>query len=68
MSEWRDIETASKDGRHVLVAWAGTFALGCPHVEACYWGGAAWHYSHDGDSPPLTNPPTHWQPLEPPRG
>jgi hypothetical protein len=67
MSDWKPINSAPRDGRHVLVTWAETWKQSGPHVELCYWAGERWHYSYDGDAP--DQPPTHWQdmPAEPSR-
>jgi len=65
--EWQPIETAPKDGRHII-AWfphgfhgnnLSQFAKG--HVEAVYWKGSDWYWSSDDDA--LIIAPTHWIPL-----
>lgn len=65
MSEWQPIETAPKDGTHVLMyrrqdiseAWWQKKFIG----EGYEWGGTGWAY-------PDFAPPTHWMPLpEPPK-
>lgn len=63
MSEWKDIETAPKDGTHVLVADSGVVgeAFFERHDGLWYWSGNHWTDAHDGS---LGLPgPTHWQPL-----
>lgn len=73
MGEWRDIETAPKDGTFVLVICDGAW---CPSISR--WNGGR---SHPDGTPfdegwgdelgtfhiPGLNMPTHWMPLpEPP--
>ena len=67
---WQPIETAPKDGTHIIAFRPGN----TPHIEGMYWAvyedtdrAGAWHWSYDGDAP-RENPPTHWMPLpEPPK-
>ncbi len=47
MSEWQPIETAPKNGIHILLTWRSL-------VTAGYWTGAVWE-SHIGLAFP-----THW--------
>lgn len=67
MSEWKPIDTAPKDGTHVLVyrsllgksdciveAWWKADVFG----DMC-WGANGWTY-------PDFSPPTHWMPLPAP--
>lgn len=57
---WQPIETAPKDGSHILGTWERTWPR-TPHLESVYFEGGFWSYSADGDL--LTFPPTHWMPL-----
>lgn len=66
--KWQPIETAPKDGTHII-AWRATAKP--PHCESMYFvpydedGNGLWHWVQDGDSP-SENFPTHWMPLPPP--
>lgn len=67
MSEWQPIETAPKDGRHII-GWFGDSDE--KYAESVFWfdvaGRQAWLWTRDCDEPEL--PPTHWMPLpEPPK-
>jgi hypothetical protein len=61
--EWQPIETAPKDGRHII-GWFGESRT--PHAESIYWATWAekgkdlglWVWAQDGDSPQVG--PTHW--------
>lgn len=71
MSEWEPIETAPKDGTHVLIYQ--TDVLAPNHYVAAYddeWGnGEGWWVVCDGKVPdlPLRGPqPTHWMRLPDP--
>lgn len=53
--QWMPIESAPKDGSHILLAGKkGRIASGCWHT----WNLWDWPYIHAE--------PTHWQPLPPP--
>lgn len=63
MSEWRDIETAPKDGAWVLLwlptwGYAGQARMGRWDFDG--WYGREWKE--------VFYEPSHWQPVEPPRG
>jgi hypothetical protein len=58
--EWQPIETAPKDGTHILATWIDSWP-NHPHVEAVYFAETAWFYSYDGDG--HSRPPSHWRPL-----
>jgi len=65
-SAWQPIETAPKDGTHIIAFRPSDPA----HIEGMYWadyedGSGSWHWSYDGDSPVEGAQPTHWMP-EPP--
>ena len=64
--DWQPIETAPKDGTHVLLGWA----VGVGLVLSGYWpdwrGRKAWVTcvgQYQGSAAP-----THWMPLPPPPG
>lgn len=66
--DWQPIETAPKDGTHIIALRP----TDPPHVESMYWAryedadrDGDWHWSYDGDSP-REGSPTHWMPLPPP--
>jgi len=64
MSEWRQIETAPKDGTRILLWPMGN--KHSRHVRSGYW-----HQPANPEAPGFWMPgagrPTHWQPLpEPP--
>ncbi len=69
MSEWQPIETAPRDGTHVIVAYdeivgeARFDDEGGPHA-GWYWTDQHWTDAVGGEA----FYPTHWQPLpEPPK-
>ncbi|WDI91963.1 DUF551 domain-containing protein [Xanthomonas campestris] len=74
MSEWREIESAPKDGTKVLLG-GGTYSYGMyvgenySDVTIAYWYVDHWR----GEDRPMhdewnTHNPTHWMPLpEPPK-
>ena len=70
MSEWQPIETAPKDGRHILIwDWEGLASI----VEI-YWAKDSdwegWVYAEEllAEACPEVDDPTHWQPVpEPPK-
>ena len=73
MSEWRDISTAPKDGRWVLLFSPDATADDCaPGVIIGRWceeddmpdGGAWWENGASGFS--IDADPSHWQPLPAP--
>ena len=57
--QWRDIETAPKDGGRVLL-WHKLWSA--PH-SGQYYGS---HWAHDYNFGPWKYQPTHWQPLPTP--
>lgn len=59
--EWQLIETAPKDGTHVLVFMYGD-------MTTAYWDGETWELSIASDGPVESNEvnPTHWMPLPTP--
>lgn len=60
-NEWRDIETAPKDGTK-FIAWCVCEQTGDGWlVSDCDWWGDKWFSSGDG----VVNP-SHWMPLPPP--
>ena len=68
--EWQTIETAPKDGTHVI-GWfpefgkAGKARQTAPsYAENVYWNGVEWSWVQDGDTP--IHQPTHWMPLPAP--
>lgn len=66
MSEWKTIETAPKDGTHVLIS-TDVGSVGEAFLEEddkrWYWAGHHWTDAADGSIDSVT----HWQPLpEPP--
>lgn len=71
-SQWRDIETAPKDGTHIM-ACRGPFTSNWTFAQApayvCHWwnnpGEEGWYLS-SGDSGQISWHPTHWQPLPQP--
>ena len=68
--EWRDIETAPKDGTRVLL-WLPDVDRGLPGVEAAQWWGDCW-WTNGGpnagaDMAEWSNA-THWMPLPAPPG
>lgn len=70
MSEWQKIETAPKDGTHVIVAVMGVvgearfYVEDGPEHEGWYWADQHWTDAVGGE--PFF--PRHWQPLpEPPK-
>lgn len=68
MSEWQPIETAPKDGTHILLAWS--YKNGTPpRVSECFWRNdmpfsqdGVWWCFHGR----MFAEPTHWQPLPTP--
>jgi len=69
--EWQPIETAPKDGTHII-GWFGKSRT--PYAESIYWAAwiekakdlGSWAWIQDGDSPQVG--PTHWMPRpEPPK-
>jgi hypothetical protein len=68
--KWKPIDTAPKDGRHVI-AWFphglrknGRSQIASDNAETVYWNGCDWSWSADHDSPIAG--PTHWIPLPKP--
>lgn len=62
MSEWRDIETAPKDGAWVFVYWPSMSITLYPLVA--FWNGDDWDTTRDRIG---LLEPTYWMPLpEPP--
>lgn len=61
MSEWQPIETAPRDGTHMLLFREHVYFIG-------YWATKAQSWRVNADGLPMINPPpTHWMPLpEPP--
>jgi hypothetical protein len=67
MSEWQPIETAPKDGTHIILFWPYVTDEG--HVTSGYWylpgeGEIAGWHSWDVNG--YATPPTHWMPLPAP--
>lgn len=58
MSQWQPIETAPKDGQHILIAMpSGT-------IVSAVWYAGGWEVDHTGSDEQHA---THWMPLpEPP--
>jgi hypothetical protein len=60
---WQPIETAPKDGTHILCAVPGEIKV---HVFIIWWNNGGWCNSLTPDF--ITGVPTHWMPLpEPPK-
>jgi hypothetical protein len=60
--QWQPIETAPKDGRKLLLWWAGMSRVGrCAGVGAARDGGDWWQVPSLEFAP--TGRPTHWMPL-----
>jgi hypothetical protein len=60
--QWQPIETAPKDGRKLLLWWAGMSRVGrCAGVGASRDGGDWWQVPSLECAP--TGRPTHWMPL-----
>lgn len=63
MSEWKPIESAPKDGRHILIV-CGRTRLGFYHPADKRWR----EYDGTGYGLSLDFTPSHWMPLpEPPK-
>lgn len=69
--EWRDIESAPRDGSRIMVAnkhgvwfaeWLDTYSSGAP---ARYWFGVMLN-NHHIPAAFRYGQPTHWRPLPPP--
>lgn len=66
LTEWRDISTAPKDGREIILRR-------CERVGSASWiewpesmfeeAGQGWSIGHDGDGWDGNKSPTHWLPL-----
>lgn len=55
--DWQPIETAPKDGEHILVAVPGEVKV---HVMLVWWLGG---WCLDMTNTPITGTATHWTPL-----
>lgn len=64
MGEWRDIESAPKDGTEIIVSgWIFDDPTGGERwVTMAYWNDVEWFQSSDVG----LYPPTHWQPFPSP--
>lgn len=62
--QWRDIETAPKDGTTILVAGSDWVAVSNSFMDGGWW---TWHPPMIGHRPTRSNnraeQPTHWRPL-----
>lgn len=64
---WLPIETAPKDGTHIIGFWVSdAYTEPCEVRAVIVWSRGSWHhgsgYDHEDEFPK----PTHWQPLPPP--
>lgn len=57
-TEWRDIESAPKDGTWIWAGW-----LRQPPTMILHWNDSFAQWVDDNGTDPL--PPTHWMPLPP---
>lgn len=68
--EWQPIETAPKDGRRIILGYAGSYSeegywLSDPSKN--YWGETGWFATDENVLSHHPSNPTHWMPLpEPP--
>lgn len=61
--QWQSIESAPKDGTHIMLYYGG---YQCPMRVGHWagWGGGIWRCSSTGYNI-LSSDPTHWMPLPP---
>lgn len=70
-NEWKDIETAPKDGEHVLLYFPDGYWADDRDISVGFWGvGDDWFDSEasSGSMTAFGSYPSHWMPLpEPPQ-
>jgi hypothetical protein len=65
MTDWQPIETAPKDGTHILAYWPPIFERTDNAAQVETWfNGSIWENSWDQEFGDMC--PSHWMPLPPP--